>query len=83
MTDGHFAVPGAKAKDRELSEQMTDYLCNFVRAGDPNGDALPQWLPSGKNQPRVLHMGEKPTQMDKPNLLKLIGIMLTNKAVGE
>ena len=71
-------------KDVALSEQMTDYLCNFVRSGDPNKAAqLPTWIASGSNQKRVLCMGEKDTHMGKPNLLKLIGIMLTNKAVGE
>ena len=71
-------------KDVALSEQMTDYLCNFVRSGDPYKAAqLPTWIASGSNQKRVLCMGEKDTHMGKPNLLKLIGIMLTNKAVGE
>jgi len=71
-------------KDFALSDQMTDYLCNFVRTGDPNKAAqLPTWVASGRGQKPVLCMGEKDTQMRKPNLLKLIGIMLTNKAVGE
>jgi len=71
-------------KDFALSDQMTDYLCNFVRTGDPNKAAqLPTWVASGRGQKRVLCMGEKDTQMGKPNLLKLIGTMLTNKAVGE
>ena len=71
-------------KDYQLSEQMVDYLCNFVRTGDPNKVAkLPTWIASGKGQNRVLCMGEKETRMGKPNMLKMIGIMLTNKAVGE
>ena len=71
-------------KDFALSDQMTDYLCNFVRTGDPNkASQLPTWVASGRGQKRVLCMGEKDTQMGKPNLLKLIGTMLTNKAVGE
>ena len=71
-------------KDRELSEQMTDYLCNFVKTGDPNKAAkLPTWIASDKTQPKVLRLGEKPTHMGKPNLLKMICTMLTNKAVGE
>ena len=71
-------------KDFALSDQMTDYLCNFVRTGDPNKAAqLPTWVASGRGQKRVLCMGEKDTQMGKPNLLKLISTMLTNKAVGE
>ncbi|MBR6789232.1 MAG: carboxylesterase family protein [Oscillospiraceae bacterium] len=70
-------------KDRALSDLMTDYLCNFVKTGDPNGEGLPQWLPSGSDQKKVMCMGEKDAAMDKPNLFKLIKTMLTNKAVGE
>lgn len=71
-------------KDYELSEQMTDYLCNFVTRGDPNKAAqLPTWIASDKTQKRVLILGEKPTGMRKPNMLKMIHTMLTNKAVGE
>ena len=71
-------------KDFALSDRMTDYLCNFVRKGDPNEVAqLPTWVASGRSQKRVLCMGEKDPHMGKPSLLKLIGTMLTNKAVGE
>ena len=71
-------------KDRELSDQMTDYLCNFVKTGDPNKAAkLPTWIASDKTQPKVLCLGERPTHMGKPNLLKMVYTMLTNKAVGE
>ena len=71
-------------KDYELSEQMTDYLCNFVTRGDPNKAAqLPTWIASDKTQKRGLILGEKPTGMRKPNMLKMIHTMLTNKAVGE
>lgn len=59
-------------------------LCNFVRTGDPNKAAqLPTWIASDKNQKRVLIMGEKPTHMGKPSIMKMIKTMLTNKAVGE
>ena len=71
-------------KDYELSGQMVSYLCNFAKTGDPNkAGQLPTWIASDKGQKRVLCLGEKPTWMGKPNLAKLIGIMLTNKAVGE
>ena len=71
-------------KDRELSAQMVDYLMNFVRTGNPNKiEALPTWIASGQGQSRVMMLGEKPTAMGKPNMLKMIGTMLTNKAVGE
>ena len=71
-------------KDYELSEQMVSYLCNFVRNGNPNkGGELPTWIASHKGQNRVLCLGEKPTGMRKPSLLKMVKTMLTNKAVGE
>ena len=71
-------------KDFDLSEQMVNYLCNFVKTGDPNKAAqLPTWIASGKGQGRVLCLGEKPTCMAKPNALKMVKTMLTNKAVGE
>ena len=71
-------------KDFELSQQMVSYLVNFCTKGDPNKAALlPTWIASGKGQSRVLILGEKPTGMGKPSMLKMIGTMLTNKAVGE
>ncbi len=71
-------------KDYALSEQMVSYLCNFVKTGDPNKAAvLPTWIASDKMQKRVLILGEKPTHMGKPSMLKMIATMLTNKAVGE
>ena len=71
-------------KDYDLSEQMVSYLCNFARNGNPNKiEALPTWIASGKGQKRVLVLGEKPTGMRKPDMLKMVKIMLTNKAVGE
>lgn len=71
-------------KDYDLSRQMVDYLCNFVRTGDPNkAGQLPTWIGSDKDQKRVLILGEKDTHMAKPGMLKMIWTMLTNKAVGE
>ncbi len=70
-------------KDRELSNEMVRYLCNFAKTGDPNGDGLVSWQASGKEQKRVLCLGQQATHMDNPKMLKLVGIMLTNKAVGE
>ena len=69
-------------KDYDLSDQMTTYLCNFAKNGDPNGQNLPNWNSVSKDN-TVLWLGENPTKMGKPSILKMIGIMLTNKAVGE
>ena len=70
-------------KDQDLSNQMTDYLTNFCKYGDPNGAGLTAWLPMGKGQKKVLRLGEAQTHMGKADLLKLTKTMLTNKAVGE
>ena len=71
-------------KDRELSDQMTDYLANFCRTGNPNCQGkLPTWIAADKNQKRVLRLGEGDTQMGKASMLKLMHTMFTNKAVGE
>ena len=71
-------------KDYELSAQMAEYLCNFARSGNPNGtNDLPVWLGSDKKQKQVMNLGEKHTGMRKPDVLKMIYTMLTNKAVGE
>ena len=71
-------------KDYDLSEQMVTYLCNFARTGNPNGNAdLSEWLPSASKQKKVLCLGEKEPAMGKPNKLKLLYTMLTNKSVGE
>ena len=70
-------------KDYDLSNQMTEYLTNFCKYGDPNGAALTAWLPAGKKQSKVLRLGEGKTRMGSVNMAKLVKTMLTNKAVGE
>ena len=71
-------------KDYDLSRQMVDYLYNFVCTGNPNKSGqLPTWIASDKNQKRVLVLGEKPTCMARPSMMKMTATMLTNKAVGE
>ena len=70
-------------KDHTLTNQMTDYLTNFCKYGDPNGAGLTAWLPMGKIQNKVLRLGEGDVRMGKADMLKLTKTMLTNKAVGE
>ena len=70
--------------DRILSDQMTDYLCNFARTGNPNHvGELPMWVASDKRQPRVMRLGGKTTRMGKPAAAKLLYTMFTTKPVGE
>ena len=70
-------------KDYDLSGQMTDYLVNFCKFGDPNGSGLTAWLPTVKGQKKVLRLGQEDTYMGNPSMLKMTKTMLTNKAVGE
>ena len=67
-------------KDYDLSEQMTDYLTNFAKSGNPNGQELPVWDLAGKG---TLRMGEGETGMGKVSLLKLWYNLFANKSVGE
>ena len=69
-------------KDRDLSDQMTSYLTNFCKTGDPNGPGLPAWT-SMQTDKQVLRLGEGQTRMGLPSMLRMIWTMLTNKAVGE
>ena len=32
-----------REEDYALSDQMMDYIANFAKSGDPNGEGLPKW----------------------------------------
>ena len=67
-------------KDYSLSTRMTDYLTNFAKSGNPNGEGLPLWQPAGRESMRL---GEGETAMGKVSKLKLWYSMLVNRPVGE
>lgn len=69
--------------DEMLSDRMTDYLCNFAKKGNPNGEGLLEWTPMKKNDDFVLHWGEAGIQMTDVDMDLLHEIMRTNVAVGE
>ncbi|MCD8341845.1 MAG: carboxylesterase family protein [Clostridiales bacterium] len=73
MTDHDWALTG----------EMTDYLTNFAKTGDPNGAGLTQWLPIQKGQSKVLRLGQGVTHMGGVNMAKLTHTMMTKPAVGE
>ena len=64
------------ARDYEASAQMTAYLANFARSGDPNGPGLPRWERAGKNG-RALRIGPRKTAMGRVDYGKLVRHMLT------
>ncbi len=69
-------------KDRQISEQMSTYLCNFAKNGNPNDSEQLNWTPYSESK-KALCIGEGSTRMGNPNMLKLTATMLTNKSVGE
>ncbi len=70
-------------KDYKLSEEMNEYLLNFVRNGDPNKNGLTTWTPYTKTNKKILRIGEKTTYMGRVNGAKLLKTMLTKNPVGE
>ena len=69
--------------DYELSDKMTDALCNFAKRGNPNAENDDLWKTTTASQREMLIWGEKEPRMGKPSKLKLWYTMFTNKAVGE
>ena len=69
-------------KDYYLSDKITDYLCNFAKTGNPNGDGLVEWKPTKTQEDTVLCWGEGDIRMDSVDMEKLDYIMKTFKPVG-
>ena len=67
-------------KDYRLSEQMVDYLTNFAKTGDPNGEGLPVWSPARRGS---IRLGEGETRMRKVSRLKRWYNMLAKMSSGE
>lgn len=72
-----------KEQDKELSEQMVNYLVNFARTGNPNGGGQPEWVAAADKHPRAMRLGKGKPHMGRPNKLKMAITMVTNKAPGE
>ncbi|MCR4761986.1 MAG: carboxylesterase family protein [Lachnospiraceae bacterium] len=47
-----------EAYDYELSETIMDYIENFVRYGNPNGDGLPVWQDFSEDETLLLELGD-------------------------
>lgn len=45
--------------DWKLADITTDYWSNFMKTGDPNGEGLPQWLPSNSQQLAYMDLGDE------------------------
>lgn len=69
-------------EDYQISDDMTSYLCNFVKYGNPNGKDLnlPEWKKCAKDKD-VISFGD--CISSKGRMKMLIYNTLTNKPVGE
>ena len=67
-------------KDYDLSDQMTDYLTNFAKSGNPNGEGLPTWDSAGHG---TLRIGEGETGMGKVSQMKLWYNLFAHMSFGE
>ena len=57
--------------DFRISENMIQYVSNFVKNGDPNGTGLPKWEPVTQKQQLCLHLGDQVPEMMAPDIQKL------------
>ena len=63
-------------RDREVSGELAQYLANFARTGDPNGEGLPHWQKTEKGRGKVLHITPLRTAMGHVHYGKLTVNML-------
>ncbi len=70
---GKFVVPFRGARDGEhaLSETMQAYWVNFARAGDPNGNGLPEWPSFTATAQNVMRLDAEPQVQSTPNRQQL------------
>jgi para-nitrobenzyl esterase len=45
--------------DRRLAEQLSSYVVNFVKNGDPNGGALPRWPAMTAENKALMDLGDR------------------------
>jgi para-nitrobenzyl esterase len=47
--------------DHEIANEMSSYLVNFVKTGDPNGEGLPGWMAFNATSAKpIMELGESP-----------------------
>lgn len=58
-------VRGLLDWDRQLSDQMQRYWCQFAAAGDPNGSGLPDWPRFDTEREATLELGDRILVLDR------------------
>ena len=53
-------------EDNKLSEIMQNYLLNFVKTGNPNGDGLPEWKKFNDDDKKVLEFNKEVKMINDP-----------------
>lgn len=69
--------------DYTLSDQMSSYLTNFARTGDPNGGDLPAWTPIDGKQTDAMHFDTPAPHMGQVDQAHLAWVMKNIPPVGE
>ena len=58
--------------DYRISDNLIDYLCAFVRTGDPNNGELAQWTPITRDSTQFIHLGDEEPAMVQPPVETLL-----------
>ncbi|MCR5546041.1 MAG: carboxylesterase family protein [Lachnospiraceae bacterium] len=59
--------------DYELSQTIQNYILNYVKTGNPNGEGLPEWKSYNEAPTEVMNFGEK-TQMIENDYLDVFKV---------
>ena len=57
--------------DYRIAGQLIDYISNFAKTGNPNGDGLPQWEAAAVESQQFLQFGDKAPAMMTPDAEEL------------
>ena len=63
--------------DFRISHNMIDYIANFVKTGDPNGEGLAAWVAAAADKQEFLHFGDDECAMMQPDSAKLLDTQTT------
>lgn len=51
--------------DYKISNMLIDYFCNFAKVGNPNGENLPTWMPTCKEEDAIFIISNTQMEMEK------------------